>query len=226
MIEKKCTKCSLILPETKEFFYRQKTTKSGFRAACKKCCDKKSMEYYHGGAGKEACKKWRENNKEWYKNNKERISKQQKEYRKKNREKINERNRNRRANLSPEELEAQREKDRVSHKRWKSRCTSGIYTITNKINGKVYVGESQVIEVRWIQHKSALKQETKAMCNPELLSDWKTHGKEAFEFKIIKELTDSSKEVRLLEEEKTILDLEQQGVVVYNSNNDRRRING
>ena len=62
------------------------------------------------------------------------------------------------------------------------------------------------------------------MCNSELLSEWKTYGKEAFEFKIIKELTDSSKEVRLLEEEKTILDLEQQGVVIYNSNNDRRRI--
>tara|TARA_Y100000114_G_C11743376_1_gene320256 strand:+ start:948 stop:1562 length:615 start_codon:yes stop_codon:yes gene_type:complete len=201
--EKKCTKCSLILPETKEFFYRQKTTKSGFRASCKKCCDKKAMKYYD--------------------NNKEKIKELHKQWAQNNRQHINKYIRDKRASLSPEELEAVREKERLRQQDWKNKkCTSGVYIITNKINGKVYVGESYAIEARWVSHRSALNQERK--CNPELLNDWKTYGKEAFEFKIIKELTDSSKEIRLLEEEKTILDLKQQGVVVYNSNKDRRRI--
>ena len=202
MNEKKCTKCSLTLPETKEFFYRQKTTKSGFRASCKKCCDKKAMKYYN--------------------NNKEKVVEVQKQWQKTNRQHINEYNKNRRANMSPEELEAQREKEREKTLKWKSKCTSGVYVIRCLPNSKVYVGESYAIENRWISHRSALKQESK--CNPELLNDWKTYGEQAFEFKIIKELTSSTKEVRLLEEEKTILDLESQGVVVYNSSKDRRRI--
>ena len=57
-----------------------------------------------------------------------------------------------------------------------------------------------------------------------MFEDWNKHGEQAFEFKIIKNLTNSSKEVRLIEEEKVILDLESQGIVVYNSNKDRRRI--
>jgi len=200
--EKKCTKCSLTLPETKEFFYRQKTTKSGFRASCKKCCDKKAMKYYN--------------------NNKEQIRELGKKWQKTNRQHINEYKRDRRANLSPEELEAQREKEREKILKWKSKCTSGVYVIRCIPNSKVYVGESYAIENRWISHRSALKQESK--CNPELLNDWKTYGEQAFEFKIIKELTSSTKEIRLLEEEKVILDLESQGVVVYNSNKDRRSI--
>jgi len=202
--EKKCTKCSLTLPETKEFFYRQKTTKSGFRASCKKCCDKKAMKYYN--------------------NNKEKIVEVQKQWQKTNRQHINEYNKNRRADLSPEELEVQREKEREQVLKWKSKCTSGVYVIRCIPNSKVYIGESYAIENRWISHRSALKQESK--CNPELLNDWKTYGEQAFEFKIIKELTSSTKEVRLLEEEKAILDLKLQGVVVYNSTKDRRRING
>jgi hypothetical protein len=157
---------------------------------------------------KECAKKWKENNPERYR-----------EYLNRN----NQKNRDKRAALSPEELKAVREIERLRMMDWKNKkCTSGVYTITNKINGKVYVGESYAIENRWYSHRSSLKHERG--CNPDLLDDWKTYGEEAFEFKIIKKLTNSSKEVRLLEEEKTILDLESQGVVVYNSNKDRRRI--
>ena len=201
MSDKKCTKCFLVLPETKEHFYRQKTTKSGFRSACKSCCDKKAMKYYN--------------------NNREQIKELGKRWQQNNRQHINEYARDRRANLSPEELETQREKDRERTLNWKSKCTSGVYVIRCMPNSKVYVGESYAIENRWISHRSALKQESK--CNPDLLDDWKTHGEQAFEFRIIKKLTSSTKEVRLIEEEKTILDLESQGVVVYNSNKDRRR---
>ena len=121
MNEKRCTKCSLVLPETKEFFYRQKTTKYGISAACKECCDKKSMDYYN--------------------NNKEQIRELGKRWQKTNRQHINEYKRDRRANLSPEELETQREKERERGLNWKSKCTSAIYVIRCVPNSKVYVGE-------------------------------------------------------------------------------------
>ena len=203
---KECTKCNILFELCGDNFYKQNTTKSGFRASCKKCCDKKAMKYYDNNKEQII-----EVHKQWVQNNKERINKYARD-----------RRADRRASLSPEELEIQRDKERARMLLWKSNCTSGIYTITNKVNGKVYVGESYAIENRWISHRSALKQENK--CNPDLLDDWKTYGEEAFEFKITKKLTDSSKEARLIEEEKTILDLESQGVVVYNSNKVRRRI--
>ncbi len=200
---KQCTKCNILFELCGDNFYKQKTTKSGFRSSCKACCDKRAMKYYD--------------------NNKEEIVKVQKQWTQNNRQHINKYNRDKRAALSPEELKVVREIERLRMMDWKkNECTSGVYTITNKINGKVYVGESYSIEDRWIKHRSALKQERG--CNSELLNDWNTYGEEAFEFKIIKKLTDSSKEIRLLEEEKAILDLESQGVVVYNSNKDRRRI--
>jgi hypothetical protein len=207
---KECTKCNILFELCGDNFYKQKTTKSGFRAACKTCCDNQTMKKYRKDPQyfKECAKKWKENNPERYR-----------EYLNRN----NQKNRDKRAALSPEELKAVREIERLRMMDWKNKkCTSGVYTITNKINGKVYVGESYAIENRWYSHRSSLKHERG--CNPDLLDDWKTYGEEAFEFKIIKKLTNSSKEVRLLEEEKTILDLESQGVVVYNSNKDRRRI--
>ena len=33
--------------------------------------------------------------------------------------------------------------------------TTGIYKITNKINGKCYIGQSIKIEKRWSDHKTA-----------------------------------------------------------------------
>ena len=131
---KECTKCKTLLELSAENFYKQNTTKSGFRASCKKCCDKQHMEKYRKNPQyfKELTKKWVQNN----------------------RELINKRNRDKRASLSPEELEIVREKGRQALMNWKrNKCTSGIYTITNKVNGKVYVGESYAIENRWISHR-------------------------------------------------------------------------
>ena len=201
---KECTKCNTLLEICTENFYKQNTTKSGFRSSCKKCCYKNSVKYYDNNK-----EKIKELHKKWVQNNRERVNKYQ---------------RDKRASLSPEELEAVREKERQRAMDWKrDKCTSGIYTITNKVNGKVYVGESYAIEYRWISHRSQMKKGG-IRANKEMFEDWNKHGEQAFEFKIIKNLTNSSKEVRLIEEEKVILDLESQGIVVYNSNKDRRRI--
>ena len=197
---KECTQCNTLLELCTENFYKQNTTKSGFRGPCRKCCDKKAMIYRN--------------------NNKEKLKELQKKWAQNNRERINKSQRDKRASLSPEELEIVREKGRQASMNWKrNKCTSGIYTITNKVNGKVYVGESYAIENRWSSHRSQMKKGgTRA--NKEMLEDWNKHGEGAFEFEIIKELTNSTKEDRLIEEERAIKKFHSNGITTYN----RRRI--
>jgi len=40
-----CTKCKIKLPATAQFFHRDKSTKSGLRSQCKRCCVKYQKEY-------------------------------------------------------------------------------------------------------------------------------------------------------------------------------------
>lgn len=57
----------------------------------------------------------------------------------------------------------------------------GIYKITNKINGKCYIGQSIDIERRWREHKRARDE------NKILYKDIKRYGIKNFEFKILQE---------------------------------------
>lgn len=59
----------------------------------------------------------------------------------------------------------------------------GIYKIQNKVNGKIYIGQSVNIENRWKQHIRELNKESHA--NQHLLSSWKKYGQENFEFSVI-----------------------------------------
>ena len=60
--------------------------------------------------------------------------------------------------------------------------TCGIYKIENKINGKLYIGQSVNIEKRWNNHKSRIYTE-----NSLLYQDIKIYGIENFELSIIEE---------------------------------------
>jgi group I intron endonuclease len=60
---------------------------------------------------------------------------------------------------------------------------SGIYKITNLVNGKYYVGSSKNIQRRWHDHKSMLSRGRHD--NPHLQSSWCKHGKESFEFVVV-----------------------------------------
>lgn len=74
-------------------------------------------------------------------------------------------------------------------------ATKGIYLITNKLNGKVYVGASQNIESRWKSHKQSLnknKHHSKLLQNA-----WNEYGEENFEFKVIHECEN----LRIVEQE-------------------------
>lgn len=61
--------------------------------------------------------------------------------------------------------------------------TCGIYKITNKINGKLYIGQSVEIESRWTRHKRELNGFKHK--NKHLERAWHKYGKENFTHEII-----------------------------------------
>jgi group I intron endonuclease len=77
---------------------------------------------------------------------------------------------------------------------------SGVYKITNQINGKCYIGSSDNIFHRWSIHKCKLKHNKHD--NPHLQNAWNKYGKDHFEFSIVEEVSSE----RLLEGEQKYLD--------------------
>lgn len=63
--------------------------------------------------------------------------------------------------------------------------TSGIYKIENKVNGKVYIGQSKHIQKRWNEHKMHLR--NNKHYNQYLQHAWNKYGEENFEFSILEE---------------------------------------
>lgn len=62
---------------------------------------------------------------------------------------------------------------------------TGIYKIENKVNGKVYIGQSKSIEIRWEHHKNRLRS-GKHHSN-HLQRAWDKYGSDNFDFSIIEE---------------------------------------
>jgi group I intron endonuclease len=61
--------------------------------------------------------------------------------------------------------------------------TSGIYSIVNLINGKIYVGSAVNINKRWKNHKIELRLDRH--CNIYLQSAWNKYGEENFSFVVL-----------------------------------------
>lgn len=59
----------------------------------------------------------------------------------------------------------------------------GIYKIKNKVNHKVYIGESVDIKARWSKHRSDLRKGTHH--SKYLQTDWNRYGEKAFKFSIV-----------------------------------------
>ena len=74
---------------------------------------------------------------------------------------------------------------------------AGIYKITNNINGKVYIGESENIPRRWVEHITALTYGEHK--NYKLQNDFKEYGLKAFNFDIVEiiPIVDESSSVKL-----------------------------
>jgi group I intron endonuclease len=77
---------------------------------------------------------------------------------------------------------------------------SGIYKITNKVNGKFYIGSSNNIKRRWGHHKSNLRSGTHT--NYHLQNSYDKHGEDQFEFVLIEEV----RRANLLAKEQEYLD--------------------
>ncbi len=72
-----------------------------------------------------------------------------------------------------------------------------IYEIKNKIDGKIYIGQTtQVPSIRWTQHKYKLN--TNKHDNKHLQFAWNKHGVDAFIFNIV-DTADNIEELNLLE---------------------------
>ena len=61
----------------------------------------------------------------------------------------------------------------------------GIYAIRNKINGKMYIGQTTIMKRRWTIHKSELRG-NRSIYNL-LQDDWNEFGEESFEFTLMEE---------------------------------------
>ena len=60
---------------------------------------------------------------------------------------------------------------------------SGIYSITNTVSGKRYIGSSHVIKHRWISHRAELRRDKHR--NLRLQQAWQKHGEAAFLFEVL-----------------------------------------
>jgi len=75
----------------------------------------------------------------------------------------------------------------------------GIYKITNKVNGKMYIGKTKsVFKKRWSSHKSYLRKGTSGCCI--LQYAWNKYGEENFDFSVIAEGDFNQEELKQLEE--------------------------
>ena len=78
----------------------------------------------------------------------------------------------------------------------------GIYKITNKVNGKIYVGSSINVFNRWRVHKCCLiNNEHHSIL---LQRAWNRHGEQNFVFEVVEEV---SKKEKLIEREQHYLDV-------------------
>ena len=64
----------------------------------------------------------------------------------------------------------------------------GIYKITNKINGKVYIGQSINIERRWQQEKRCAFNESSPAYTQHISKAFRKYGLENFSFEVLEEL--------------------------------------
>lgn len=78
-----------------------------------------------------------------------------------------------------------------------SKGRSGVYAITNIVNGKVYIGCTVNIKARWHHHRSRLR------CNKHrniyLQRSWDKYGEDAFEFGVL-EHVDNLEELHIAEQ--------------------------
>jgi len=171
---------------------------------CIKCGEVKPIGEYHKGKNQcKACKaeydkQYRQDNKEhrkqyhkqWYQDpdNKEHKKQYNKQWRQDNKEYM---------------------------KQYVQNLPAAIYSITNTINRKVYIGQSTQYSQRWTKHKRNLRKNKHE--NKQIQRDYDEHGKDAFVFEVIEELPpDTPSELLLEKEREQIIEHLKRDVRLYN----------
>ena len=197
-IHVECRQCKEVKPEDSDFFYKQKTTKSGLRSTCKTCCDEYHMNRYENEEGFK--EKLNENARIWREDNIDRAREKGRERYKK------------RVEESPELVRAE---NRKTQQQWKEKHPAGIYKITCIENSRVYIGQSKSIRSRWVSHKSSLNCK-KGKTNALLQEDWDRFGETKFKFEVVKILP-KDRTILLKEEAREIYKVFRSGVATYNA---------
>ena len=91
---------------------------------------------------------------------------------------------------------------------------SGIYKITNRLNGRIYIGSTKEFKIRWKQHTSSLRNQKHQ--NRFLQSDFNKCGEDAFLFEVVEVTEGKTKEERLSIEESYIGQYYDKGKDCYN----------
>jgi exonuclease VII large subunit len=197
---KTCLKCGVEKPFSE--FSKDKNTKTGLQSQCKSCFSRRLRQYYQSNKEKIA-----EYKRQYYENNKEKIAEQNRQYYQNNKEKVAERNR--------QYYENNKEKVAEQSRRWCENIPAGLYQITNKKTGVVYIGCSTRLKMRWLQHKSKLRLNKHK--NGLLQEAYNQCGLEGFKFEVIKEYpADTPFEVLEREETRLILEHKAKGIPIYN----------
>ena len=69
-------------------------------------------------------------------------------------------------------------------------CVSGIYAITNTVNGKKYIGSASNLKSRWSRHRSGLNLGTHNSIK--LQNSWNQHGADCFVFEVVEFVSSKS----------------------------------
>ena len=154
---KKCTKCGIEKPLSE--FHKKKAYKDGHRSVCKSCRKKEGARYYQENKEKiaEYNARYRLENKEkialYHQENKDKIAEHKARWRQKNKEKIAEYG----ARYYLENKEKIDEHSARYYQERNDKQTACVYKITNRQNGKIYVGETLRGELRWRDHLRKLR---------------------------------------------------------------------
>lgn len=214
---KKCTKCGIEKPFSE--FHKNKNRKDGHTSACRACRNQKQALYRQQNKDKNAeyASRYRQQNKDKFaeyasryrQKNKDKISERRARYRQENKDKIAE-YLSRYRQQNKEKIAEQNARYYEQNKEKEPAC---VYKITNRQNGKIYIGETLRGELRWKDHLAQLRGGYHN--NSKLQEDFDEFGEEVFEWGILKELP-KDKEALLLEEARTISRLLKEDKDLYN----------
>ena len=159
-----------------------------FSARCKTCFSAHNAQYYQDN--KEARREYMKQHRQ---DNKEAIAAYRKQYYQDNKEAIDAYKKQRLQNLP-----------------------AATYSITNTINGKIYIGQSTQWPKRWTSHKRNLRKNTHV--NRSLQQDYNKYGKDAFVFEVLEEYpADTSSELLLERERANIIRSIREHKPLYNT---------